>query len=54
MGVTEFPDWSTGYIIAIEAIMAICGLYMLRKSKRAEIIELWDRKWSRSSDNGMI
>ena len=50
MGVTEFPDWTTGYLIVIEAAMAICGLYMLRKSKRAEIIELWDRKWSRVSN----
>ena len=47
MGVGEFPGWSTGYIIVIEAALAVCGLYMLRKSKRAEIIELWDRRWSR-------
>ena len=54
MGVGEFPDWTTGYLILIEAAMAVCGLYMLRKSKRAEIIELWDRKWSRSSNSRMI
>jgi membrane protease YdiL (CAAX protease family) len=47
MGVTEFPDWTTGYLFVIEAALAVCGLYMLRKSKRAEIIELWNRKWSR-------
>ena len=51
MGVEEFPSWTTGYLIVIEVALAICGLYMLRKSKRAEIIELWDRKWSRSSTN---
>ena len=38
MGVEEFPDWTTAYLIVIEAALAICGLFMLRKSKRAEII----------------
>ena len=50
MGVTEFPDWTTGYLFVIEAALAVCGLYMLRKSKRAEIIELWNRRWSRVSN----
>lgn len=50
MGVEDFPDWVTGAMFVAEAAMAICGLYMLRKSKRTEIIELWDRKWSRASN----
>ena len=50
MGVEEFPEWTTGFIFVIEAAMAVFGLYLIRKSKRAEIIELWDRKWSRSSN----
>ncbi len=48
MGVEEFPDWTTGFLIVIEAALAVWGLYLLRKSKRAEILELWDRKWSRT------
>ena len=48
-GMADLPDWTIGYIGVLEAALAVCGLYMLRKSKRAEIIELWDRKWSRSS-----
>jgi membrane protease YdiL (CAAX protease family) len=44
------PDWITAVICLIELFLCICGIYMLRKSKRAEIIALWDRKWSRETE----
>ncbi len=47
--VVEFPDWITTYIGAVEGSLLICGLYMLRRSKRAEIIALWDQRWSRDT-----
>ena len=45
------PDWITAVICLIELFLCICGIYMLRKSKRAEIIALWDRKWSRETED---
>jgi hypothetical protein len=30
-------------------ILMVSGLYMLRRSKRAEIIALWNRRWSRDT-----
>ena len=35
----------------IEGILAIYGMYLIRKEKRPEIIALWDRKWNRSKKN---
>ena len=45
----QFPEWIIIAIVLVEVILLVCGLYMLRKSKRAEIIALWDRKWSRGA-----
>ena len=47
IGLSDVPDWSVTFIIVIGAGLLISALYMLRKSKRAEIIELWDKRWSR-------
>ena len=50
----EFPDWITVFLCVLEAGLFICGLYMLRKSKRDEIIELWNKRWSRDAhDTGV-
>ena len=43
----DFPDWITALLCVIEGILLVSGFYLLRKSKRAEIIELWNRRWSR-------
>lgn len=45
----QFPDWITVFLCVLEGGLFICGLYMLRKSKRAEIIELWNKRWSRDT-----
>ena len=45
----NLPDWSVTLLTVIEAGLLISGLYMLRKSKRAEIIALWDKRWSRDT-----
>ncbi len=47
----QFPDWITAFLCVTEAGLFICGLYMLRKSKRAEIIELWNKRWSRDTES---
>ena len=45
----EFPDWFVPALGVVEGLLFVCGLYMLRKSKRAEIIALWNRRWSRDT-----
>ena len=45
----DFPDWITAFLCVIEGLLLICGLYMLRRSKRAEIMALWDKRWSRDT-----
>jgi membrane protease YdiL (CAAX protease family) len=45
----EYPDWITMYIGVLEVLLFVCGLYMLRRSKRAEIIALWNHRWSRDT-----
>ena len=45
----NLPDWSVAFITVIESGLFISALYMLRKSKRAEIIALWDKRWSRDT-----
>ena len=42
----EFPDWFIPVLGVFEGLLFVCGLYMLRKSKRAEIIALWNHRWS--------
>ena len=45
----DLPDWFVVLITVIEAGLLISGLYMLRKSKRSEIITLWNKRWSRDT-----
>jgi hypothetical protein len=45
----NLPDWSVTLLTVVEAGLLISGLYMLRKSKRAEIIALWNKRWSRDT-----
>ena len=45
----DLPDWFVVLITVIEAGLLISGLYMLRKSKRTEIITLWNKRWSRDT-----
>ena len=45
----ELPDGITTFLCVIEGLLLVCGLYMLRRSKRAEIIALWNRRWSRDT-----
>lgn len=40
-------DWIT---IAAGAFAAFWGLYLIRKSKRQEIIELWNEKWPKAEE----
>ena len=47
LGVKELPDWITIYIAAIEFALCLCGFFYIRRSKRQEIIDLWNYKWSR-------
>ena len=51
-GVKELPDWTAVCIAVFEACLCVYGFYLLRKSERAEIIKLWDHKWSRESKAG--
>lgn len=44
----ELPDIVIAEWVIIEGILAIYGMYLIRKEKRPEIIALWDRKWNRS------
>ena len=44
----ELPDIVIAEWVIIEGILAIYGMYLIRKEKRPEIISLWDRKWNRS------
>lgn len=46
-GIDQFPDWLAVYIPVIEFILCLYGFYLLRKSKRQEIIDLWNYKWSK-------
>lgn len=46
-GVQSIPDWVAVCIAIVEACLGAYGFYLLRKSKRGEIIEQWNRKWSR-------
>ena len=50
LGLTELPDWISIYIGVIEFGLCLYGFYLIRKSKRQEIIDLWDYKWSRGTD----
>lgn len=43
----ELPDMVIAELMIIEGILAIYGMYLIRKEKRPEIIALWDRKWNR-------
>ena len=45
----QFPDWFVPALGVVEGLLLVCGLYMLRKSKRGEIIALWNRRWSRDT-----
>ena len=45
----NLPDWSVTLLTVVEAGLLISGLYMLRKSKKAEIIALWNKRWSRDT-----
>ena len=46
-GVGEIPDWAAVCIVIFEVGLCIYGFFLIRKSKRREIMELWDYKWSR-------
>ena len=48
----EYPDRVIVFISAAAGLLLVCGLCMLRRSRRAEIITLWDQRWSR--DTGVI
>lgn len=43
----KLPDVIVIEWLVVEALLAVYGLYLIRKEKRPEIIELWDRKWNR-------
>lgn len=45
--IDELPDYITVFWLTAELILAIFGFYLIRKSKRAEILALWDKKWNR-------
>ncbi|MBQ8665786.1 MAG: CPBP family intramembrane metalloprotease [Lachnospiraceae bacterium] len=51
-GVKDIPNWTAVCIAVFEACLCVYGFYLLRKSERAEIIKLWDHKWSRESKAG--
>ena len=46
-GITDLPLWTEIFILVIEASLALYGLYLIRPSKREEILKFWDYKWSR-------
>lgn len=46
-GVGDFPTWAVVLIYGSEFLLGVFGLFLLRKSRREEIIKFWDRKWSR-------
>ena len=48
----EMPDWITILIAAIEFGLCLCGFFYIRRSKRQEIIDLWNYKWSRGQSAG--
>ena len=50
-GIAELPDWITFYLAATEFGLCLYGFFLIRKSKRQEIIELWDYKWSRRASD---
>ena len=37
--------------LAAELGLAIYGFYLIRKSKRTEILALWNRKWNRDQQD---
>ena len=43
----ELPDIVIAEWAIILIILAAYGLYLVRKEKRSEIIEFWDRRWNR-------
>ncbi|MBR3124183.1 MAG: hypothetical protein IKF42_01945 [Mogibacterium sp.] len=43
------PDWSVVFLTVIDSGLFISDLLFLRKSRRAEIIALWDKRWSRDT-----
>ncbi len=47
LGSTELPVWTSVVIFLCELALGVYGYFLLRKSKREEIIKLWDYKWSR-------
>ena len=46
----ELPDLVIVEWMIMGCFLAICGMYLIRKEKRPEIIALWDRKWNRLED----
>ncbi len=46
-GITELPNWISVVIFVFEAALGVYGFFLLRKSKREEIVNLWNHKWSR-------
>ncbi|MCR5101500.1 MAG: CPBP family intramembrane metalloprotease [Butyrivibrio sp.] len=47
VGISVLPDWIQVVYIILESALAIYGYFLLRKSKREEILKFWDHKWSR-------
>ena len=43
----DLPDIVIAEWAIILIILAAYGLYLVRKEKRSEIIEFWDRRWNR-------
>ncbi len=46
-GIDVFPTWAGVVVYVLEIGLGLVGVFLIRKSKRQEILELWDRKWSR-------
>ena len=46
--VDDLPDGVAVVWLIIEGGLAMYGFYLIRKSKRAEILAFWDKKWSRT------
>ncbi len=44
----ELPDAVIWVWFIMEGLLAVYGLFLIRKEKRAEILALWDRKWNRA------
>jgi hypothetical protein len=39
-------NWTSYLDTAICIVLAVIGFYLIRSAKRAEIRELWKKKWS--------